>query len=144
MKSIITALFTFVLVFSALANDVAESPQVAAARNINKLLVAGKFEEVYRDWCHPHLQEQIDKEEFVDSMKEDFGKGVIRLFANVIKAIDDKAEPDVIVAQPQEDQDEYEFILTKVKENNPIGRKGSPWHIELKLHNGKWKLMDTD
>ena len=77
-------------------------------------------------------------------MKEDFGKGVIKLFSNAIKAIDEKAGPDVIVAQQQKAQDEYEFILTKVKKSNPIGRKGSPWHIELKLDDGKWKLMDTD
>lgn len=144
MRSIIAILLTFALGLFALAGELAEAPQIAAARSINKLLEAGKFEEVYRDWCHPHLQKQVDKEGFAESMKGDFGKGVIKLFADAIKAIDEKAGPDVIVAQQQKDQDEYEFILTKVKKSNPIGSKGSPWHIELKLDVGKWKLMDTD
>jgi ABC-type transporter MlaC component len=144
MKTIITTLLTLVFAFSASADEANESPQISAARTINKLLVAGKFEDVYRDWCHPHLQKQVDKEGFVKSMKEAFGKGVIKIFADVVKAIDDRAGPDVIVAQPQEDKDEYEFILAKVRKNNPIGSKGSPWHIELKLDEGKWKLMDTD
>jgi hypothetical protein len=144
MKTIITTLLTLVFALSASADETKESPQISAARTINKLLVAGKFEDVYRDWCHPHLQKQVDKEGFVEAMTEDFGKGVIKIFADVVKAIDDKAGPDVIVAQPQEDKDEYEFILAKVKKNNPIGRKGNPWHIELKLDEGKWKLMDTD
>jgi len=64
-------------------------PQIAAAGTINKLLEAGKFDELYRDWCHPHLQKQFDKEDFAGSMKEDFGKGVIKLFSNAIKAIDE-------------------------------------------------------
>lgn len=144
MRSIITILFTFGLGCYSFAGEVPEVPQIAAARTINKLLEAGKFDELYRDWCHPHLQKQFDKEDFAGSMKEDFGKGVIKLFSNAIKAIDEKAGLDVIVAQQQKAQDEYEFILTKVKKSNPIGRKGSPWHIELKLDDGKWKLMDTD
>jgi hypothetical protein len=144
MRSIITILLTFALGFSAVASEVAEAPQIAAARTINKLFEAGEFEEVYRDWCHPHLQKQVDKKGFAESMKGDFGKGVIKLFSDAIKAIDEKAGPDVIVAQLQKDPDEYEIILTKVKKSNPIGSKGSPWHIELKLDEGKWKLMDTD
>jgi hypothetical protein len=144
MKTIVTALLTLVFAFSASAEVAKESPQITAARTINKLLVEGKFEEVYRDWCHPHLQKQVDKDGFNELMKEDFGKGLIKIFADVVKAIDDKSGPDVIVAQPQEDKDEYEFILAKVKKNNSIGSKGSPWHIELKLDEGKWKLMDTD
>jgi hypothetical protein len=130
--------------FSARADEAKETVQISAARTINGLLVAGKFEEVYRDWCHPHLQEQVDKEGFVESMNEDFGKSVIKVFADVAKAIDEKAGADVLVAQPQEDEDEYEFILVMVRKNNPFGKKGSPWHIELKLHDGKWKLMDID
>jgi hypothetical protein len=145
MNTIITSLLMIVLGLSALASNVEESPQIAATRSINKLLEAGKFEEVYRDWCHPHLQKQVEEKEFIESMKEDYGKGIIKLFADVIKAIDDKSGPDVVVAQPQEDKDEYEFVLTKgKKDNNTFGGRRSPWHIELKLHDGKWKLMDTD
>lgn len=144
MKSVIATLFTLLCAFSALADEIVESPQITTVRSINKLLAAGKFEEVYRDWCHPHIQEQVGKEEFVESMNEDFGKGVVRLFADVIKAIDDKSGPEVLVAQTQEDKDEYEFVLPQVRKDNPFGGKGNPWHIELKLHDGKWKLMDTD
>ena len=144
MKSIIYTLLSFALGFSALANEVETSPQVEAVRTINKLLEAKKFEEVYKEWCHPHLQKQFDREGFVESMKDDFGKGVIKVFSDAIMAIDEKAGPDVIISQPQKDKDEYEFVLTKVKKSNPIGGKGSPWHIELKLDEGKWKLMDID
>lgn len=144
MKSIITTLLTLALAMTVLTAEFSNSDPVAATRTINKLLVDGKFEEIYREWCHPHLQKQIDEGKFTESMKEDFGKGVIKLFADVVKAIDDKAGPEVIVAQPEEEKEQYEFILTKVKKDNPIGQKGSPWHIELQLHGGKWKLMDTD
>ena len=144
MRTVITTLLTFVLNFSALADETKESVQISATRKMNELLVLGKFEEVYRDWCHPHLQGQFDKEGFVESMKKDWGKDVLKVFSDVVKAINDKAGPDVLVAQFQEDKDEYQFILVQVRKNNWVASKGSPWHIELKLHDGKWKLMDID
>ena len=61
-----------------------------------------------------------------------------------IDKINKDAAPEDIIRKYVKDKDEYEFVLTKVKKSNPIGGKGSPWHIELKLDEGKWKLMDID
>ncbi len=49
---------------------------------------------------------------------------------------------DVLIAQPQEDPDEYEFILVKAKHRR--SQEHQQWHLELKKEDGKWKLMDTD
>lgn len=144
MKTMLALLFALVPGFTALAAEAGETPQMAAARTINKLLLGGKFEELYRDWCHPHLRKQLDEDEFSEAMKGDFGKAVTKLFAEVIKAVDDEAGPEVVVARLQEDEDEYEFILKSARENSYRGKRGTLWHLELKLHDGKWKLMDAD
>lgn len=108
------------------------------------MLAAGKFEEFYRDWCHPHLQQQLTSKQFVEWMKTDKGKADVRLYADVLRAIDTKAGPDVLIAQAQEQKDQYEFILVATSKQRLAGRSGAQWHLEIQLHEGKWKLMDTD
>ena len=108
------------------------------------MLKAGKYEEFYRDWCHPHLQEQLGSKEFVESMKSDWGKAVVRLYADVIRAIDTKAGLDTLYAGAQKQKDQYEFILVAARKQQATGRSNTQWHLEIQLHEGKWKLMDTD
>lgn len=121
-----------------------ESPQVTAVRSMHSMLAVGKYEEFYRDWCHPHLQQQLSSKEFVEWMKSDKGKADVQLFADVVRAIDTKAGPDVLIAQAQKENDQYEFILVATSKQKLAGRSGAQWHLEIQLHEGKWKLMDTD
>jgi len=118
--------------------------QVAAVRSMSALLQKGEFVKFYKDWGHPHLQKQLTAEKFAAGMKKDRGKHTLQLFADVIKMIDEKAGKDQFLAQKQESGDEYEFVLVKLKDMSRDERKGRQWHIELKLHEGKWKVMDVD
>lgn len=144
MKLIFTLLSSLAFAITSVTAAEADQAAIAATKTMHQLLEAGKFEEVYRDWCHPHLQKQMDAVKFAGWMKSEKGKKVIQLFADIIKAMDEKAGPEVVVAQPEEDKNQYEFILTGVKSRNPIGQKGSEWHLELEFHDGKWKFMDVD
>ena len=121
-----------------------ESAQVAAVRSMHSVLAAGKYQEFYRDWCHPHLQRQLGAKEFAEWMKSDKGKAVVRLYASVIGAIDTKAGSDTLIARAEEQKDKYEFILVATGKQNAADRAGAQWHLEIQLHEGKWKLMDTD
>lgn len=83
-------------------------------------------------------------ERFGEWMRSEQGKAVVRLYAEVLRAVDAGAAPDVLIAQPQAQPDQYEFILVAVRKKNAAERAGSQWHLELQLHGGKWKLLDTD
>lgn len=115
-----------------------ETEQVAAIKSMHAALAAGKYSEFYRDWCHPHWQQQISVEMFAESMRLGRAKTITRLYADVIRAIDAQAGPEVLIACAQDQADQYEFILVSQRWS------GALWHLELQLHEGKWKLMDTD
>ena len=125
-----------------LALLIEEPPQVAAVRTVAKLLAEKNWAKVYADHSHPHVQKQMTAAEFEATLTGPKGKPMIDVFSDVLKAVDEKAGPDVLLAQPQKDVDEYEFILVKVKAlPNRMGRQ---WHLELKLDGGVWKILDTD
>ncbi len=120
-----------------------DTAQVSALRVMQGLLKTGKYAEFSREWCHPHLQQQLPggSSEWLKSAN---GKAVVRLYADVIRAIDAKAGPDTLIARPQTRPDQYEFILVAIRNQSPAARTGAQWHLELQLHQGRWKLMDTD
>lgn len=125
-----------------MALGVDEPPQVAAVRTVAKLLAEKNWAKVYADHTHPKTKERMTAEEFAATLSGPKGKPMIEIFGDVLKAVDEKAGPDVLLAQPQKDVDEYEFILVKVKAlPNRMGRQ---WHLELKLDGGAWKVLDTD
>ncbi|MBI5359376.1 MAG: hypothetical protein HZA48_02205 [Planctomycetes bacterium] len=115
--------------------------QVAAIRAMHGMLMKGDFVVFYRDWCHQHIAKQLTTEEFSEFMRSNKGKEVLRLFTEVLKAADEKAETDVLIARPEDEEGQYEFILKMSQEERRGGRR---WHIELQWHDGKWKLLDTD
>jgi hypothetical protein len=137
---------TTVAVLLAIASAAAEkdTAQVAAIRSMHAALVTGKYADFYRDWCHPHLREQLTVEEFDKWMASEKGKAILKLYADVIRAIDTKAGPDVLISRAQDKPDQYEFILVALRKTSASDRAGAQWHLELQLHEGKWKLMDTD
>jgi len=47
-----------------------ETVQAKAVRAMQKALKEGDYKAFYRDWCHPHLQEQLTADEF-DAASED-------------------------------------------------------------------------
>ena len=120
------------------------SEQVSAVRSMHAALVKGDYAAFYREWCHPNLQLQLSSEQFVEWITSDRGKPVARLCADIIKAAEGKARPEELVAQPQEQADRYEFILVSERRKSRTERAGAQWHLELQLHEGKWKLLDTD
>jgi len=141
----VVCLFTLLTGVTRAANETdRDTPQVAAIRSIHSALLKGDHAAIYVDWCHPHLQKQLDENEFVKGMESDFGKAVTQLFTDVLKAVDEKAGPDEVLAQPQEEEDQYEFILVPLEKQGRGRPRGVLWHLELQLHKGKWKLMDVD
>ncbi len=121
-----------------------DTPQVAAVRAMRAVLAKGDYAGFYRDWCHPHIAAQVTAEEFVGHMKSDKGREIIRLYAEVLKHVDAKVGPEALIARPEEKEGQYEFILVSVKALSRGKRATQQWHLELGLHDGKWKLMDTD
>ena len=144
IKLIITIICLLAYTLTAIAEKETEPSPVVATRKINTLLETKKFEEIYSKWCHPHFQKQLNKEKFLELMKGQFGRNTVKVFSEVIKAIDAKAGSDVLTAGYQESQNEYEFSLTQARKVSFRGASNSPWHIELKLHDGIWKLKDID
>ncbi len=121
-----------------------EPAQVTAIKSMHGMLTAGKYGDFYRDWCHPHLQGQLSAEAFGLWMQSDKGKAVVALYAEVIRGVDSKAGADVLIAQPQAEKNQYEFILAAVRKQKSFERAGAQWYLEIQLHEGKWKLVDTD
>jgi len=145
MKSIlISILFTcLVLISCKTRNDSPRiSAQESAIRSMNSLIKKKQYSELYRNWCHPHLAEQINEPDFIKYMSSTKGKEIDQLFTDVIAAIDNKADKDILISQMKIDAKppSYEYILTKLKHN----KIGFQWHLELQEDNGMWKLMDTD
>ncbi|MFT5467431.1 MAG: hypothetical protein ACI8UO_002535 [Verrucomicrobiales bacterium] len=145
MKPICRILLLFTILTVMSAPDLLRAEEIEQAKSIrsmNQMLADGKFVEFHGQWCHPHLQRQLGAEEFADSMKEPFGKAVIQLFAETVKLLDAKAGEDKLIAQPQEEDGEFEFVLVEVK---GLAERGDRlWHLELGLHEGKWRLRDVD
>lgn len=119
-----------------------DSAQTAALRAMQAALKDRNWTLLHEKHCHPNLQAQIDLERFKKFMDGDKGKAIVDLFGEVLKAVDDKADEQTLIARPQEKKDEYEYILVKVQRDPD--RKGRQWHLELKLDGGQWKLLDTD
>ena len=143
MNSIFRFIFTLSILDILQNSAPAEvSEQENAVRSINQLFADGKFDQVHAQWAHPHLQNQVNAEEFADSMKGNFGKGVIQLFNSVVKLLDAKAGEDKLLAKAQDDENEFSFVLVEVKALPERGNQ--KWHLELGLHDGKWKLLDVD
>jgi len=141
MTSLLAAVLLIVASHNADDNDTKQTPADAVA-TMNFMLASGDFTESYMSHCHKHLRDQIDENGFVKFMQSPRGKAIVDLFAAVEAAVKRKSGQDVVVAQRQENADEYEFILVQVKERFP--RDGEQWHLELKIEDGEWKLMDTD
>ena len=121
-----------------------DAPQAAAVRAMHAVLTKGDYAAFYRDWCHPHLTGRLTAEEFTEGMRSDKGTELIRLCAEVLKAVDENAGREVLIARPQEEEGQYELILMSLKGTDRAERSDRQWHLELQLHDGKWKLMDTD
>ncbi len=109
---------------------------------MNSLFVKREFGEFYKTQCHKHLRDQVDEQEFIECMKGKDGAAILNLFSEVLDAIKQQKGEDVLIARPQDDPDEYEFILVQVRDSRSRG--GRQWHLELKKEDGRWKLMDTD
>lgn len=121
-----------------------DTPQVKALRAMQKVIKDKDWGKLYTDFAHPHLREQLDLDKFKAFMNGPKGQPVADVFDEVLKAVDSKADKTVLLAQPQEKEGEYEFILVKLKNLPPAERKGRQWHLELGLDDGRWKLLDTD
>lgn len=120
-----------------------DSPQVSAVRAFQRVASGNDWATLYADHCHPHIQMQVTADGFVKVMDSDKGKAIVALFEDVLAAVDSKADAATLISQPTPDREnEYEFILVKVRQKPT--RKGQQWHLELKLDQGSWKLMDTD
>ena len=122
-----------------------DTHRIAAIRQMREILKKEDYRAFYQEHCHPHLHKQIEINAFERLMSTPRGEAMgIKLFNEVLDAVDGKADDKVLIARPQAEKDEYEFILVKVRDQLPAERKGRQWHLELKLDEGKWKLMDTD
>ena len=144
MRAILGMALALALGIPVNARAEGDSPQLAATRAMHAALKTADYATFYRDWCHPHIQEQLTAAEFVEWMKSEKGAAIARLIADVLAAIDGKAGAEVVVAQAQDKPEQYEYILVQVRKKSPPERKGAQWHLELQLHDGQWKLMDTD
>lgn len=133
---------TLFLAVGAETDDNKKQTPNDAVKAMNTLLAKKDFKALHKTHCHKHLRDQLDEAKFVEYMKSDRGTAIVKLFAEVQGAIKDKKGEDVLISRPQENKDEYEYILVQVKKRP--SRKGQQWHLELKKEDGKWKLMDTD
>lgn len=125
----------------ALAEEPKQSPAEVVTKGL-KLLSDKKFGEFYDSHCHQHLRKQVSRENFVKSMGGPRGVVTLKLYENVARLIKSKAGTDDLIQRKQEAEDEFEFILVKVKANPT--QEMLQWHLELKIEDKEWKLMDTD
>jgi thiol-disulfide isomerase/thioredoxin len=145
MKNTIIYFIAFCIVISSFSLLGGEAtPQLKAVEQMYSVLLKKDFASFYTDWCHPCLKEQIDKQHFIKWMQSNKGKAVIALYTEIIKAINNNSDQDVLITRLEEIKDEYEFILVKIKAKSYTERAGAQWHLELQRHEDKWKLKDTD
>ena len=121
--------------------DKESNPHDAVAM-MRSLLEKKDYKTLYQDHCHKRLRDQVSQEAFIAYLTRGRGTGIVDLFAEVDNAIKQMKGREILIAGPQEQPDEYEFILVQVKKRRT--RKGQQWHLELKKEDGKWKLIDTD
>jgi hypothetical protein len=140
-----TTLFAAVLLVMAPTNaddgDTKHTPEDAVAI-MRSLLAKGEFRTFYDSHCHRHLRDQVDGKRFVEFMRSPRGKPILDLFVAVDTAVKEKRGRDVLIAQHQDNADEYEFILPQVKSRYP--GDGQQWHLELMKEDDRWKLKDAD
>ena len=140
LNTLLAALSSLGVASLALGDD---SPQVAAIRAFQKAAEAKDWANFYEEYCHPHLQKQIASDDFAKFMDGDGGKAIVGMIHDILVAVDAEADAATLISQETPDEKtEYEFILVKIR-RKPT-RKRQQWHLELKLDNNKWKLLDTD
>lgn len=115
-----------------------ETPQIAAVRTMYELLQKRDFANFYQDWCHPHIKKPLTENEFVEYNKAGRGSGTIQILRDVVLATAGNPSAEYLSEKLNPDTQEYAF---RVK---GVAKHGTQWHLELQLHEGKWKLMDTD
>lgn len=142
MKSIFLAVASVLFAFSyALPEEPKQTPTEVVTKGL-KLLTEKKFDEFYDSHCHQYLRKQVSRDDFVKSMGGPRGVVTLELYENVARLIKSKAGTDDLIQRKQEAEDEFEFILVKVKANPT--KEMQQWHLELKIEDREWKLMDTD
>ena len=124
------------------ADESAAAPKTPAGaiETMHEVLEKKDYRAFYQHHCHAHLRRQLAEDRFVQDMQGDMGTQVIKLMAAVNEAIAQKLGPETLIARPQDDPEEYEFILPKARR----ATEAMLWHIELKKENGVWKLKDVD
>jgi hypothetical protein len=143
-KLVIAHCLLFLSVGFSTAEEPDETPQESISKSLT-LLKEKDFEGFYDSRCHEHLRKQVSKEKFVKAMQGPRGASIAELYTRVAKLIQSEADDNELIQRKQEHDDEYEFILVKVREARNDGQsKNEQWHLELRLENLKWKLADTD
>ena len=142
------SLFSILLLLTPLSTAGPEDEKAAKAlRIMNGLLLKKDYDTFYKEHCHQHIKKQMSLAQMKEAMNTEPGTLLAGLFAAAIKALDDQAGKDVLVAQVQEDPDEYEFNLEKRRPSlapEDLGKPKQMWRIELKKEDGRWKFMDMD
>ncbi len=133
-----------VLLAAALAQEkVEDTPQVTALRTLQRRMKDKDWAKIHAE-AHPDLREQLGVDKFAAYMQGVKGGPIVEIVDEVLKAVDGKAGPDVLLAEFQsgETKTDYHFVLVKVKAQP--ARQGRQWHLELKLDAGVWRFLDTD
>jgi hypothetical protein len=147
-------MFASVIIAVGLSLFVAEpesdhSEQLKAVRAMRALLKDEQYAAFYRDWCHPHIQKQVSEAQFTRDLKGAAGKQFVALFDAILDASKTSVDPKTLVARPQQKDDTYEFVLSRVRieqirEKARQRKADAFWHLELKKHDNRWKLLDMD